>query len=112
VTICALSFTVLIAMLFTGPLAGYLVRRRETRAEPPPPPAPAPEPPTAAAPTLEQPAVTTAIPKIVRLKEDSTTVIAAPPTGEFSAPTATLRILRRDPTSDATTQLPTPPPEK
>jgi hypothetical protein len=110
VVICALSFTVLITMLFTGPLAGYLVRRREVRAATAPPPSP--EPPTAAAPTLEQPAQTSAMPKIVRLKEDSTTVIAAPATEEFSAPTATLRILRREPTSDATTQLPTPPPEK
>ena len=110
VVICLLSLTVLIAMLFTGPLAGYLVRRREARAAPAPPPTPpTPEPPTAAAPTLGQPAQTSAIPKIVRLKEDSTTVIAAPPTEEFSAPTATLRILRRERTSDATTQLPTPP---
>ena len=30
VTICLLSLAVLVAMLFTGPLAGYLVRRRET----------------------------------------------------------------------------------
>lgn len=113
VVICALSLTVLVAMLFTGPLAGYLVRRRETRAAPAPPPTPpSPEPPTAAAPTLGRPAAASAIPKIVRLKEDSTTVIAAPATEEFSAPTATLRILRREPTSDATTQLPTPPPEK
>jgi hypothetical protein len=96
VVICALSFTVLIAMLFTGPLAGYLVRRRETRATPAPPPPP-PEPSTAAAPTLGQPAPTTAIPKIVRLKEDSTTVLPAPPTEEFAAPTATLRIIRRQP---------------
>jgi hypothetical protein len=112
VVICLVSLTVLIAMLFTGPLAGYLGRRRETRAAPAPPPSP--EPPTAAAPTLGQPAQTTAIPKIVRLKEDSTTVIPAPPTEEFSdlsVPTATLRILRREPTSDATTQLPTPPEE-
>ena len=110
VVICLLSLTVLIAMLFTGPLAGYLVRRREARAAPAPPPTPpTPDPPTAAAPTLGQPAQTSAIPKIVRLKEDSTTVIAAPPTEEFSAPTATLRILRRERTSDATTQLPTPP---
>ena len=98
VVICGLSVTVLIAMLFTGPLAGYLVRRRETRAAPAPPPSP--EPPTAAAPTLGQPAQTSAIPKIVRLKEDSTTVIAAPPT---------LRILRREPTSNTTTRVPTPP---
>ena len=108
VVICALSLTVLIAMLFTGPLAGYLVRRRESRvATAPPPVPPAPEPPTAVAPTLGQPAQTTAIPKIVRLKEDSTTVIPSAPTEEFSAPTATLRILRRHPTSDATTRVPT-----
>ena len=107
VVICALSLTVLIAMLFTGPLAGYLVRRREARAAPAPPPSP--ELPTAAAPTLGQPAPTSAMPKIVRLKEDSTTVIAAPPTEEFSAPTATLRILRREPTSDATARGPAPP---
>ena len=31
VTICLLSFAVLVAMLFTGPLAGYLVRRRDAR---------------------------------------------------------------------------------
>ena len=107
VVICALSLAVLIAMLTTGPLAGYLVRHREARSAPaqqPTPEPPAPEPPTAAAPTV-------AVPKIVRLKEDSTTVIPAAPTEEFSAPTATLRILRREPTSDATTQLPTPPEE-
>jgi hypothetical protein len=102
VTICVLSLTVMIAMLFTGPLAGYLVRRREARSSTAPPPAPSPEPPTAAAPTaaaptLGQPAPTVAVPKIVRLKEDSTTVLPAPPTEEFSAPTATLRILRRAP---------------
>ena len=105
VAICALSFTVLIAMLFTGPLAGYLVRRRENRE--PAAPAPSPEPQTAATPTLGQPAATTAIPKIVRLKEDSTTVLA-PPTEEISTPTATLRILRRTPTSDATARLAAP----
>jgi hypothetical protein len=102
VTICVLSLTVMIAMLFTGPLAGYLVRHREARSSTAPPPAPSPEPPTAAAPTaaaptLGQPAPTVAVPKIVRLKEDSTTVLPAPPTEEFSAPTATLRILRRAP---------------
>lgn len=114
VAICFLSLIVLIAMLFTGPLAGYLGRRREARfatAPPPTPEPPAPEPPTAAAPTVGQPGSTTAIPKIVRLKEDSTTVIPAAPTEEFSVPTATLRILRREPTSDATTQLPKPPEE-
>ncbi len=32
VTICLVSLAVLIAMLFTGPLAGYFLRRREARA--------------------------------------------------------------------------------
>jgi hypothetical protein len=49
------------------------------------------------------------MPRIVRLKEDSTTVLPDPPTEEFSAPTTGLRIQRREPTSDATTQVPTPP---
>jgi hypothetical protein len=49
------------------------------------------------------------MPRIARLKEDSTTVLAAPATEEFSAPTATLRIKRPEPTPDAATQLPTPP---
>ena len=31
VTICALSFAVLVAMLFTGPLAGYFIRRHRPR---------------------------------------------------------------------------------
>ena len=55
VVVCALSLAVLVAMLFTGPLSGYLVRRREKRTAtapaPPPPPSPAPEPATAAVPT-------------------------------------------------------------
>jgi hypothetical protein len=99
VAVCLLSLAVLIAMLFTGPLAAYFVRRRETRAPatPPPSPPPAPEPQTAAAPTLGQPAPTVAVPKIVRLKDDSTTAIPAPATEEFATPTATLRILRRKP---------------
>jgi hypothetical protein len=96
VVVCGLSLAVLIAMLFTGPLAGYLVRRSERRAAPAPPPPP--EPATAAAPTIGQPTQPWAIPKIVRLKEDSTTKIAVPPTEEFSAQTNTLRILRRQPT--------------
>ena len=40
VVICVLSLTVLIAMLFTGPLAGYLGRRREARFATAPPPTP------------------------------------------------------------------------
>ncbi|WP_101947953.1 hypothetical protein [Mycobacterium sp. 3519A] len=96
VAVCLLSLAVLLAMLFTGPLAAYFVRRRETRVSAAPAP-PAPEPQTAAAPTLGTPAPTVAVPKIVRLKEDSTTVLEAPPTEEFATPTATLRILRRKP---------------
>lgn len=98
VVICLLSLAVLIAMLFTGPLAGYLVRRRDARvaAAPPKPPAPEPEP---AAPTVAPPTQPAAMPRIVRLKEDSTTVLPAPPTEEFVAPTTALRILRREPGS-------------
>jgi hypothetical protein len=106
VVVCALSFAVLIAMLFTGPLAGYLVRRREARAATaaPRPPTAAPEPATTAVPTAawrplhsDRPSTP---PRIVRLKEDSTTAITPPPT---------LRILRRQPTGDTTTRMPDPP---
>src|SRR3954462_7014110 len=42
VVVCLLSLTILVAMLFPGPLAGYLVRRRDARvataAAPPKPP--------------------------------------------------------------------------
>jgi hypothetical protein len=102
VVICVLSLAVLLAMLFTGPLAGYLVRRHETpnATASVPPKAPSPEPKTSAAPTLVRPPQPSDMPRIVRLKEDSTTVLAAPPT---------LRILRREPTSDTTTRVPTPP---
>jgi hypothetical protein len=102
VVICVLSLAVLVAMLFTGPLAGYLVRRHEARIETAsmPPKAPSPEPSTSAPPTIVRSPQPSQIPRIVRLKEDSTTVLAAPPT---------LRILRRQPTSDTTTRVPTPP---
>ena len=103
VTVCALSFAILVAMLFTGPLAGYLIRRRDARTATP---APSPEPSPSAPPTLARPPQPAAVPKIVRLREDSTTVLAAP-TEEISAPTAALRILRRTPASDPTTQVPT-----
>ena len=89
-------------MLFTGPLAGYLLRHREARtvtAYAPPQP-PAPEPPTSAAPTLGRPAQPTAMVKIVRLNEDSTTAIPDRATEEFAAPTTALRIQPREPTSD------------
>jgi hypothetical protein len=111
VVICALSFTVLIAMLFTGPLAGLLVRRRDARVAPPsePPRPTPPEPTTSAPPTIVRHPQSSAMPRIARLKEDSTTVLPAPPTEEISAPTTGLRIQRRETTSEGTTQLPTPP---
>ena len=111
VAVCALSFAVLVAMLFTGPLAGYLIRRRDARVAAPAssPAAIASAPSTSAPPTVARPAQPAAVPRIVRLREDSTTVLAAPPTEEISAPTAALRILRREPASDPTTQLSTPP---
>ena len=113
VVVCALSLAVLVAMLFTGPLAGYLVRRHETRpaiaSVPPKPPTPSPEPTTSAAPTAVRPPQPSEVPRIVRLKEDSTTVMTAPPTEEFSAATTALRIQRREPTSDTTTRVPSPP---
>src|SRR4029079_290329 len=96
VTICLLSFAVLVAMLFTGPLAGYLVRRREKRSAAP---VSAPQPAVSAPPTLArpaQPAQPPEMPRIVRLREDSTTVLAAPPTEEIAAPTTGLRIVRGD----------------
>jgi hypothetical protein len=103
VVICGLSLTVLVAMLFTGPLAGYVVRRRDARAATAaePPKLTPPEPATSAAPTIVRRPQTSDMPRIVRLKEDSTTVLA-PPTEEFSAPTTALRIKRRDPASDET----------
>ena len=105
VVVCMLSLAVLVAMLFTGPLAGYLVRRREARIATAsvPPKTPAPEPTTSAAPTIVRSPQPSEMPRIVRLKEDSTAVLAAPPT---------LRILRREPTSDATTRISTSPPEE
>lgn len=96
VVVCLLSLAVLIAMLFTGPLAGYLVRRKARVASPKPP---APEPATTAAPKIAPPTQPAAMPRIVRLKEDSTTMLPAPPTEEFAAPTTALRIQRREPGS-------------
>ncbi|ULE34050.1 DUF7937 domain-containing protein [Mycobacterium sp. IDR2000157661] len=107
VVICSLSLAVLVAMLFTGPLAGLLARRREPRAASAPP-APEPEPTTAATPTVGTPRPS-GVPRIVRLKEDSTTVLEAPPTVQVSAPTTALRIQRRNPPSDTTSQIPDAP---
>jgi hypothetical protein len=118
VVICALSLAVLVAMLFTGPLAGYLMRRREKRATAAPSTPPAPEPsapPTIVRPSSQpspqpssqpSPQPSSQPPRIVRLKEDSTTVLSASQTEQF---TTGLRIQRRESSSDATTQLPTPP---
>jgi hypothetical protein len=49
------------------------------------------------------------MPRIVRLKDDSTAVLAAPQTEEISAATTALRIQRREPTSDTTARNPAPP---
>jgi hypothetical protein len=100
VVVCLLSLVVLVAMLFAGPLAGYLVRRHEARSAtasaPPDAPSPSPEPATSAPPTVVRPPQPSEMPRIVRLKEDSTTALPAPPT---------LGILRREPTSDTTTRI-------
>jgi hypothetical protein len=92
VVVCVLSVAILVAALVTGPLAGYVLRRRTA--------APVQEP--TAPPTIvvarPRPQQTT-VPRIVRLKEDSTRVLAE------AAPTATLRIQRR-PESDATMRAP------
>jgi len=110
VVICALSLAVLVAMLFTGPVAGYLVRGRDARvataAEPPKPTSP--DPTTSVPPTIVRRPQPSGMPRIVRLKEDSTTVLA-PPTEEFSTATTALRIQRREPTSDTTARGPAPP---
>ena len=75
VVICALSLAILVAMLFTGPWRATCARRETRVATAPPPKPPSPEPPTVAAPTTGRPSQPSAITKIVRLKEDSTTVI-------------------------------------
>lgn len=89
VTVCVLSFTVLVAMLFTGPLAGLVARRRDARASAAPPPAAEPAPATVVVPPP--------MPKIVRRPTDSTTVLPAPATEQLAAPTTALRIQRREP---------------
>jgi hypothetical protein len=91
VVICVLSLAILVAVVVTGPLAGYLTRRRAPRKTAPTPA----EPPTAVVPRPQQ----TTMPKIVRLKQDSTTVLAPPtqavPTTEVPVATTALRIQRR-----------------
>lgn len=101
VAVCVLSLLVLAVMVFTGPFAGYLVRRQTRAAKPV-----TPEPPTevvpskpaveeSAPPTIVRQPRAASVPRIVRLKEDSTTVLAAPPTTDLQVPTQALRIQRR-----------------
>ncbi|MHA3023648.1 DUF7937 domain-containing protein [Mycobacterium sp. BMJ-28] len=91
VTVSVLSLTVLAVVLFTGPLAGYVIARGRRgdggnqRAD-----VLAPEPPTVV--RREQPAT---VPRIVRRSEDSTTVLEAPATTVLDAPTTAIRIQRR-----------------
>jgi hypothetical protein len=118
--ICALSLAIVVAVLVTGPLAGFVVRRRGAtpQAKPSAAPAVAAAAPTAAAPVARQRPELTTVPKIVRLKEDSTRLLAAPPsaeTMEVPVPTTALRIQRRPSPpadADATQHLPAPTEEK
>ena len=101
VVVCVLSLAILAAALVTGPLAGFVLRRRETRAVVAVEPA---APPTIVVARPQQ----RTVPRIVRLKEDSTTMLPE------AAPTATLRIQRRpapasEPDSDATINWPSSP---
>ena len=100
VVICALSLAILVAVLVTGPLAGYVLRRREIRKASPKPAAPDAKD-GSASPTVALPEATSA-PKIVRQQQDSTTAVptAVSPavTTQIPAPTTALRIQRR-PTS-------------
>ncbi|WP_135452727.1 hypothetical protein [Mycobacterium sp. DL99] len=100
VTVCVLSLLVLAVMVFTGPFAGYLVRRetRSAKRVPEPPTEAVPSKPAVeefAPPTIVRQPRAASVPRIVRLKEDSTTVLAAPPTADLQVPTRALRIQRR-----------------
>ncbi|TXI65632.1 MAG: hypothetical protein E6Q55_01655, partial [Mycolicibacterium mageritense] len=75
---------------------------------PPAPPAATEE--ISAPPTIVRQPQAAAVPRIVRLKEDSTRVFAAPPTTELQTPTTTLRIQRRPSQPPSTPQ--TPPAER
>ena len=116
VVICALSLAIVVAVLVTGPLAGFVVRRRATTpaVKPSAAPAVAEAAPTAAAPVARQRPELTTVPKIVRLKEDSTRLLAAPAaaeTMEVPVPTTALRIQRRPSPradADATQHIPAP----
>lgn len=96
VAVCVLSLLVLAVMLFTGPLAAYLVRRETRSAKLVAKPASSePVVDTSAPPTIVRQPRSAAMPRIARLKEDSTTVLAAPATVEFEVRTTALRIQRR-----------------
>ena len=102
VVVCVLSLTVLAALLFTGPLAGYLLRRatKPAKAGPvlaPAVTAPVPSPSDWAPPTIVRQPRPAAAPKIARRLDDSTTVLPAPPTTELQVPTTALRIQRQPP---------------
>jgi hypothetical protein len=90
VVICVLSLAILVAVVVTGPLAGYLVRRRGPRDATPAPVGPGAAPTAAAPAVLPRPQQTT-VPKIVRLKQDSTALLA---TAEVPVATTALRIQR------------------
>lgn len=101
VAVCVLSLLVLAVMVFTGPFAGYLVRRQTRAAKPVTPERPTEIVPSnsaveeSAPPTIVRQPRAASVPRIVRLKEDSTTVLAAPPTTDLQVPTQALRIQRR-----------------
>jgi hypothetical protein len=101
VVIVGLSLAILVAALLTGPLAGYMLRRREIRAAAPTaatPSAAQTQPPAPLRPAIARPPQTT-VPKIVRIKEDSTSRVATPAPATMEVPVATtaLRIQRRPP---------------
>ena len=105
VAICVLSLLVLLVMVFTGPFAGYLARRETRSVNAVSASHPEPQAEVVAAshagvsgvseapPTIVRRPRVASPPRIVRLKEDSTTVLPAPETTEIQA--ATLRIQRR-----------------
>ncbi len=95
VAVCVLSLIVLAVMLFTGPLAGYMVRRDARAAKPAKPAAPQAAADTSAPPTIVRQPQAAAVPRIARLRDDSTTVLPVAPTTQLQTPTTTLRIQRR-----------------
>ncbi|MDX1875754.1 hypothetical protein SBI67_26855 [Mycolicibacterium sp. 120266] len=78
VTVALLSLIVLVVMLLTGPLAGLVVRRRTAA-----PPVSTVEPSTVVRPQQAT------VPRIVRRRDERTTVLEAPPTTALEAPATT-----------------------